>query len=88
MTEKNFKYYSNWSSSEDCKCAVCQKKIPELTAELDELAYVTRIDRKLPFDKSHFKHIRVTYFFCSKTCETQFFQELDGPPPSPIKPSL
>ncbi len=51
-------------------CSVCDKPIQETR---EDLAYITRIDRRLPGETSHFKHIRVTYYFCSPECKEKFF---------------
>ncbi|MHA1732097.1 MAG: hypothetical protein ACTSU5_09140 [Promethearchaeota archaeon] len=39
------------------------------------IAYHTRIDRRLPGETSHFKHIHVTYYFCSQSCRDRFLEE-------------
>ncbi|MFX1476158.1 MAG: hypothetical protein ACFFCO_11865 [Promethearchaeota archaeon] len=51
-------------------CPVCDKLIQELK---EDLIYRTRIDRRLPGETSHFKHIHVTYYFCSPECREKFF---------------
>ncbi|MFX0135783.1 MAG: hypothetical protein ACFFDN_19225, partial [Candidatus Hodarchaeota archaeon] len=37
--------------------------------------YRNRIDKPLPGEKSHFKHIYITYVFCSDTCAEKFYKE-------------
>lgn len=61
-------------------CSVCDKIILELQ---ENLTYKTRIDRRLPGETSHFKHIHVTYYFCSEECREKFFspEEQDTPFP-------
>lgn len=50
-------------------CSVCDKIIQE---PQEDLKYRTRIDRRLPGETSHFKHIHVTYYFCSPECMEKF----------------
>ncbi len=58
-------------------CAVCDKTIKE---PQEDLTHRTRIDRRLPGETSHFKHIHVTYYFCNKACREKFFSSKeDGP---------
>lgn len=74
MIEKH-KYYNNYVKRDENICAICRKDIPELD---ENLTYKTRIDKKLPGEKSHFKHLHVTYMFCSKECKEEFEKERDG----------
>ncbi|MHA1377943.1 MAG: hypothetical protein ACTSRG_06140 [Candidatus Helarchaeota archaeon] len=72
------KYIRNYSRNEEKKCAVCLKEILEIKDEYKEkLIYKTRIDKKLPGEKSHFKHIHVAYYFCSQKCRDMFFKEYE-----------
>ncbi|MHA1382728.1 MAG: hypothetical protein ACTSR3_03120 [Candidatus Helarchaeota archaeon] len=72
------KYIRNYSKNEEKKCAVCSKEITEIKDEdVNKLVYKTRIDKKLPGEKSHFKHLHVTYYFCSQKCADEFFKEYE-----------
>ena len=76
MGNNERKYRDNWSSFENKKCAVCGKEITNFKDEdEDKLSYSTRIDKKLPGETSHFKHLHVTYYFCSEKCAREFFGE-------------
>lgn len=77
MPLNKFKYLRNYSESDEIKCAVCLKIITESIDKLEEkkLIYRTRIDKRLPGEKSHFKHYHVSYFFCSEKCSEEFFKE-------------
>jgi len=72
---KKHKYYGNWVQKNELKCTVCRKDISELNEEIKNMAIEDRIDRKLPGEKSHFKHIHVKYLFCSKECRELFDNE-------------
>jgi hypothetical protein len=48
---------------------VCDNPIKDPQADL---TYKTRIDRRLPGETSHFKHIHITYYFCSQACLEKF----------------
>ena len=72
------KYHENYSLPDQVKCAVYRSKIPIPIEEIEEeLKESTRIDKKLPGETSHFKHIHVTYYFCSNDCKTAFMLERD-----------
>jgi endogenous inhibitor of DNA gyrase (YacG/DUF329 family) len=59
------------------ECANCGKELVEEEIP-DDLEYITREDRVLPGETSHFKHIRVTYYFCSKECKEEFMEKRYG----------
>lgn len=72
------KYYCNYSFPDAIKCAVCAKNILIPIEQInEELKYSTRIDKRLPGETSHFKHLHVTYYFCSEECKKEFIRERD-----------
>lgn len=60
-------------------CKNCGKEIHPDSENAE--TYETRIDRKLPGETSHFKHIHVTYYFCNKKCKDEY---LNSPEPSSL----
>ena len=73
---KKHKYLHNYSRDDKKICTVCLKEITEIKEEdEDKLIYKTRIDKELPGEKSHFKHLHVTFYFCSQECADEFFKE-------------
>ncbi|MFX1561976.1 MAG: hypothetical protein ACFFDP_01580 [Promethearchaeota archaeon] len=59
------------------ECAVCGKELVEEEIQ-ENLKYLTREDRVLSGETSHFKHIHVTHYFCSKECKEEFMDQRYG----------
>ncbi|NVM03910.1 MAG: hypothetical protein HWN67_16380 [Candidatus Helarchaeota archaeon] len=58
------------------RCSVCNKELKDFKpGDKKYKIYRDRIDRPLPGEKSHFKHIYVTYIFCSEACYEKFNKE-------------
>ncbi|MHA1835873.1 MAG: hypothetical protein ACTSYQ_02955, partial [Candidatus Odinarchaeia archaeon] len=52
-------------------CLICGKEIDE---DSNKMICHDRYDIALPFEKSHFKHIHVTFYVCSKECENEYYK--------------
>lgn len=64
------------NTDEIIRCSVCNKELKDFKPEEKKYRiYRTRIDRKLPGETSHFKHIHVTYIFCSEACYEKYIEE-------------
>jgi len=58
------------------RCSICNKELEDFKPEDKKYPiYSTRIDKRLPGEKSHFKHIHVTYVFCSEACYKKFLNK-------------
>lgn len=68
--------------SKEPTCEQCGKPIAEPHASP---VIHDRVDRVLPGDPSHFKHIHVTYWFCSETCKKAYLDENDGAFPRAVR---